>query len=449
MRLCTTLTFTLPKGDFTVDAPPHVKLVVTNPAPADCASTDAVEIVIIPAPIVSAVKPPAICDDQSDQVLEITGSNFLRYGDALPTVTVGAPPVEHTYKPTFEEKDCVTIDGNFGGKKVSVCNRMTITIPKGDFTVAMLTQLSLVVKNPAPADCRSSDTVKITIEPPPRVDTVVPATVCEGGSQLTLGGEGFIDGAKVSLDCMGTIIDASTVIVSMDGKTITASFGAGAVPGVSCQVIVTNPDGCQDRPPPHKQVTATTGPIVFFVDPPVVYNGINTRITIFATTITLPLPADAVTIVPSGQVMPVTQLQFNPVANHPNRVQAIVSIGQAPGVYDLTLRDSSGCFASLPGAITVAQDLTVTVKSVNPPFGATAEDTAVTFFRDSAAPAPKDKPFIERPRVFLNPTNPLPTDVAVEVESVSFVDGDTATGVVPAGTPVHGYDVVLVNPDGS
>jgi hypothetical protein len=449
VRLCTGLTFTMPKGDFAVTEPTNVSLVVTNPAPADCASTEPIAIVVIPAPVVSAVKPPAICDDQADQVIEITGSNFLRYGDALPIVTVGAPPTQHVYQPTFEEKDCVTVDGNFEGKMVSVCSRMTITIPKGDFNVTMLTELSLVVTNPAPADCSSSDTVKITIQPPPRVDAVVPATVCQGGSQLTVSGEGFIDGATVTLDCMGTMIVANAVQVAQGGKTLTASFGAGAEPGVTCNVIVTNPDGCQDRPPPHKQVTATTGPIVFFVDPPVVYNGINTRITVFATTITPPLPMDAVTIVPSGQLMPITQLAFNPVPGHPNRVQAIVPIGQAPGSYDLTLKDSSGCFASLPGAITVTQDLTVTLKAVNPPFGATAEDTAVSFFRDKAAPAPANKPFIERPRVFLNPTNPMPTDVAVEVESVSFVDGDTATGVVPAGTPVHGYDVVLVNPDGS
>ncbi|MFO0758316.1 MAG: hypothetical protein U0359_17620 [Byssovorax sp.] len=449
VRLCAKLTFTLPKGDFKETEPAHVKLTVTNPKPADCASTDPVELLIIPAPVVSMVKPPAICDDQSDQVIEITGSNFLRYGDALPSVTVGAPPTQHVYKPTFDEKDCKTVDEDLGGKKVSVCSKMTITIPKGDFVVAMLTELTLIVTNPEPANCSSSDQVKITIEPPPRVDTVIPATVCQGGSQITVGGEGFIDGATVTLDCMGTMINATAVAVAMGGKTLTATFGPGANPGSACDVIVTNPDGCQDRPPPHKQVTATTGPIVFFVDPPVVYNGINTRITIFATTITPPLPADAVTIVPSGQIMPVTQLAWNPVPGHPNRVQAIVPIGQAPGTYDVTLKDASGCFASLPAAIVVTQDLTVSVKSVNPPFGATAEDTAVTFFRDKAAPAPKDKPFIERPRVFLNPTNPMATDVAVEVESVSFVDADTATGVVPAGTPVHGYDVVLVNPDGS
>jgi hypothetical protein len=421
---------------------------VTNP---DGKSTTTIDkgLAVLPAPVISEVKPPAICDDQADQKIVITGTNFLVFDDKLPSVTVGDPPTQHTYVPTLDAASCTPLPGNFAEKGVALCTSMTITIPKGDFAVTEATKVRVVVTNPAPADCASSEAIELTIEPPPKVVSVVPATVCEGGSQMTINGAGFQQGAAVTLDCAGAMTTASAVDVKPDGKTIGATFGAGAVPGVTCDVIVTNPDGCQDRPLPHQKVNVTTGPILFFVDPPVVYNGINTRITLFATTIQAPLPGDAVTITPAGKSMPITKLDFNVVANHPNRLQAIVPIAQAPGTYDITLRDSSGCFATLPKALIVTKDLSVTIASVNPPFGYTAEDTAITIFRDPMAAAPADKPFVERPRVFLNPTNPLPTEVAVEVESVSIVDGDTATGVVPKGTPVHGYDVVLVNPDGS
>ncbi len=421
---------------------------VTNP---DGKSTTTIEkgLAVLPAPVISEVKPPAICDDQADQQIVITGTSFLVFDDKVPSVTVGDPPTQHTYVPKVDAASCTALVGKFAEQSVALCTSLTITIAKGDFTVTEATKLHVVVTNPAPADCASSEPIDLTIEPPPTVTSVIPATVCEGGSQLTVNGANFQQGATVDLDCAGTKIGASAAIVAMDGKTIGATFGPGAVPGTSCDVIVTNPDGCQDRPLPHKKVNVTTGPILFFVDPPVVYNGINTRITLFATTIQAPLPADAVTITPTGMSMPVTKLAFNTVMNHPNRLQAIVPIAQAPGTYDITLKDSSGCFATLPKALIVTKDLTVTIASVNPPFGYTAEDTAVTVFRDKMAAAPADKPFVERPRVFLNPTNPQPTDVAVEIESVSIVDGDTATGVVPKGTPVHGYDVVLVNPDGS
>jgi hypothetical protein len=417
-------------------------LTLTNP---DGKSKTTIEkgLAIVPPPEITEVKPPAICDDQADQAIVINGTGFLFFDGAAPKVSVG----DKEYVPTADAASCAKIDGNLVEKNVELCTSMTITVAKGDFPVTAPTKEKVTVTNPPPADCTSSNDVEVTIEPPPEVDVVMPSTVCQGGSQLTITGKDFAAGATVSLDCAGTVSTASGVTVTPDGTQISATFGAGAVPGTSCDVIVHNPDGCEDRPLPHKQVTAVTGPIVFYVDPPVVYSGINTRVTIFATTITPPVKS--VTIVPAGMTAPVSTLAFNPVAGHPNRVQAVVPTNQAAGVYDLTLTDSSGCFATMPAAITVTGDLTVTIKGVNPPFGDTAFDTAVTIYRDTAAAAPANKPFVVTPRVFLNPTNATATEVAVEMTGVSFVDADTATGLVPEGTPVHAYDVVLVNPDGS
>lgn len=284
--------------------------------------------------------------------------------------------------------------------------------------------------------------------PTPEVDSVTPATVCGGGSQLTITGKSFQQDVKVSVDCAGKEAPATTVTVSSDGTQIVATFGASDAPnGATCDVIVANGDSKDVEP--HKQVTIVSGPVVFFVDPPVVYNGINTRVTLYATALVSPLPPDAVDVVPTGQSGPVTTLQTNPVPNHPNRLQAVVPVGLAPGQYDLVVKDSSGCSTSLAKALTVTATLTVTLKSLTPPFGDTNADTAVTILRDTAAAAPGNAPFVETPRVYLNPTNAQPTDIAVAMQSVTFLDADRATGVVPAQTPVHAYDVVLVNPDGT
>jgi hypothetical protein len=430
----------LPAGVMTIE--------VTNP---DASSKTTIEkgLAIVPEPAVAKVDPRAICDDQSDQTVTITGTNFLSFDGSSPTVTVGEVGSQHTYQGTVDPKSCTDVSANLTEQNVKLCTSLSFTIKKGDFPVAVTTQVPVVVTNPKPADCASSEVIMLTIEPPPKVDSVVPATVCSGGSQLTVTGSGFEAGAKVTLDCAGTRVDSIGVTVASDGKSLIATFGAGAMAGASCDVIVTNLDGCEDRPLPHKTVSATTGPILFYADPGVIYNGINTRVTLYATSITPPLPADAVTITLNGAATPGTKLAFNTVAAHPNRLQAIVPKDQAPGVYDVTLKDNSGCFATLPKAFTVTKDLTVTLKNVVPPFGWTGEDTAVTVFRDATAAAPANKPFVDRPRMFLNPTSPAATDVAVEVESVSFVDADRVTGVVPKGTPAHGYDLVVVNPDGS
>jgi hypothetical protein len=424
-----------------------MSITVTNP---DGKAKTTIEkgLAVVPPPTIAELKPPAICDDQADQTVVVNGTNFLFFDDKTPSVVIGTGASAKTY-PATNPQDCTPVNGNLVEKNVQLCKSVTIKIPKGDFPVTTATKFPVTLTNPAPADCQSSETIEITIEPPPRVDSVAPATVCEGGSQITVNGANFMSGAKVTLDCGGTKVDAGTVTVATDGKQLSATFGGGATPGTSCDVIVKNPDGCEDRPLPHKKVTVVAGPIVFYVDPPVVYNGINTRITIFVTSITPPLPANAVTMVPTGTTGPVTNLAFTTVPTFPNRLQAVIPISQAPGVYDLTVKDSSACFATLPKAVTVTGSLSVSIKSVVPPFGWTGEDTSITVFRDTAAAAPLDKPFVDSPRLFLNPATAAATDVAVPIVGVSFFDKDRVTGLVPKGTAVKKYDLVLVNPDGT
>jgi hypothetical protein len=400
-------------------------------------------LAIVPKPTINELKPIAICDDQSDQTVIVAGSNFLFFDDKGPTVSVG----DKTYVATADAGAmCETVSGSFRETNIRLCNSVKIVIPKGDFVVTMPTKVAVKLTNPAPADCQSTETIDLTINPPPKVNAVIPATVCEGGSTLTISGEGFITGAKAIIDCMGKRVESSSTTVTADGKEISATFGPGATPGQTCDVIVVNPDGCEDRPLPHKTVTVTTGPIVFYVDPPVVYNGVNTQITVFATTIA---GDPTITITPAGMAAPVTTLVDAPVAGHVNRRQATIPKDQPAGDYDLKLQDSTACSALLPKAVKVVSDLTVTIKNVVPPFGWTGEDTAITVFRDTAAVAPANKPFLNGARIFLNPSTAAAGDVAVPLVGTSFIDGDRLSGTVPKGTAVKKYDMLVVNPDGT
>lgn len=414
---------------------------VTNPDEKAATTIDG-NLAIVPKPTISELKPPAICDDQSEQTVVVNGSNFLFFDDKAPTVKVG----DKSYSATADAAACQFVAGKFRERDVKLCSTVSIKIPKGDFIVTMPTKVAVTLINPAPADCQSSETIELTINPPPKVTAVVPSTVCEGGSQLTVSGEGFSPGAKVLIDCSGKRIESSSATVTPDGKQVSATFGPGATPGEKCDVIVVNPDGCEDRPLPHQTVTVTAGPIIFYADPPVVYNGVNTQVTLFATTIT---GDPEVTITPAGAMTPVTTLADTAVSGRPNRRQALVPSGQMAGEYDVRLKDGTGCSATLPKGIRVVSELTVTMKNVVPPFGWTGEDTAVTVFRDTAAAAPADKPFINGARLFMNPSTGGATDVAVPLIGVSFLDKDRLTGVVPKGTPVKKYDLIAVNPDGT
>lgn len=439
---CTELGFVIPMGAFPEGDYP---VSVENPPPAGCASVEALDLHIAPPPSIGAVSPLGICDDQGDQVLTIDGSGFLDIGGALPTVTISDAGGSTTITPTGAT-GCVPVTGMFVEGVVQTCTGLTLTVPQSTFAAGTY---NVVVTNPPPADCSSTETVSVDVHDPPIVTGTVPATLCQGGGSISIQGQGFQQGATVTLESMnqGSIASIGTM-VDPGGTQIDATFGGGAIPGTVYDVVVDNGDGCTDAPP-HQQVTIVTGPVAFFADPEVVFNGINTRVTVYVTTLQQPLPANAVTIVPAGMTTPVTQLQFNTVAGHPNRVQAIVPEGQAAGVYDLRVNDATGCSTILPSAITVTGTLSVAVKSVIPPFGYDAEPTAVTVLRDKMAPAGMQTPFIATPRLFLNPTSPLPTDVAIQVQSVSFVDQDTLTAVVPKNQPVHAYDLIVVNPDGT
>lgn len=486
VKLCSSMNVKLPKGDLdpTPDAIKVVDVVVTNPQPANCDSSSATfKLTLFPPPIISSVKPPSICEDQQNQTMTVSGKYFLELtgsqGSEVPTVTVGPASNQKTYTPTLSNCTQVPPNGTFNdeaGKKITAaqsCQTLTFVIKKGDFPVTNPTTLPIKITNPAPADCESADstTAQVRVEPPPHVDTVAPSKVCTGGGQLTIDGSGFVCTDKngnvpesngqidmsqcvnfptVSLDCGSgtTPVQAGGVQMTPDGKTLTATFGAGTAANLTCNVIVTNPDGCEDRPLPHQTVTTTQGPILFLVDPGVVYNGLTTVITLYSTGVTPPLPSDAVSISKSGSQPITLKLVGNGIdPNHPNRVQAVVPKGTAAGTYNVTLTDAANCPQTLVGGLVITGQTSVTLSRVVPPFGWTNQDTAITIYRDTTAAAPNNKPFVDTPTIYLNPSTPGTN--AVRVQNVSFVDSDTVTGVVPKGTAVDNYDVILVNPDGT
>ena len=231
---------------------------------------------------------------------------------------------------------------------------------------------------------------------------------------------------------------------------LTTTVGPGATPGKVYDVVVTNPGGCQAMPP-FPTLTVELGPVLFMVDPFVVPNVVNARVTLYATLLSTPLPSPAVWIIPAGQLMPQTDLVTLPIDPlFPKRLQAIVPNGQAPGVYDVYLDDGGACPATvLPTGLTVTSKEDIAIKTVTPPFGSDGSNTAITIFRDTANAA-KAKEFVNTPRVYLNPaksTNPPANAKSILLTSTTFGDKDTLTAVVPAGTPVGLYDVIVVNPE--
>ncbi|MFW6052173.1 MAG: hypothetical protein ACODAU_13425 [Myxococcota bacterium] len=395
---------------------------VTNPNGNEETFEDA--LVAVPPPRLDSVEPMAICVAEEAQVLEFLGEGFLDVGGSLPTVTFTSES-DSSFSVTYTPDslgDCMDLPAP--ATETQSCNSMAVTVPQEDLPPDTY---SVVVTNPEPAACSSTSAISVDVVPPPTLDSISPVRICTGGGSIGLMGEGFREGATVTA---GTV-EAGSVNIDAGGMSGTAVFGPGLGEGVY-DVTIENPEGCSDTLPEALEVIQ--GPILFFIDPPVVYSGISTQITLYVSG--AGSGVDEVVIEPSGGGDPIAlDASFDSARG---RIQAIVPAGTTAGDYDVRVR-AAGCDAVLPDGLTVTDELTLTVDEIDPAFGDDEDDTPVSLFGDG---------FVNTPRVYLNPELPAADTVATGLESVAFIDATRLTGVVPAGLTPGAYDVIVVNPSG-
>lgn len=415
---CSTLTVTVP-----ADSQPAgtVQVSVTNPAPLACVSAQR-PLTWVDRPRVTSVQPLAVCSQALQQLLSITGTNFLTVDGAGPTLTVGT----QDFTPT--PGGCTPLTGP--SEAVQQCTQLTLTVPQGTFAPGTY---PVVVTNPAPADCASSEVLTLEVRPPPVITDVAPRSVCSGSALVTVTGTGFIPGAVVRIDGVA----ATMVTVNAAGTSAAARF-AQLDPGGPYTVALDNGDGCATTS--SLTVNVIPGPQLFFVDPPVVFNGITTQATAYGTGFTGTVTGFALEPLGGGTPVP---LQFTTSALRPGQVQFVVPRMTAAGRYDVTLADGSSCGARLGDGLSIVDQATLQLATpaLTPAFGHTGAQTAVTI--DAASGG-----FLAVPRVYLNPSNATATTVAAAVGAVSFLTGSRLTGLAPTTTlPAGTYDLIVVNPD--
>lgn len=385
----------------------------------------------VPAPKITKVDPVSICDAQADQKVTITGTGLLDFA-ARPKVTI--TPMGGGMAKVYDVElttGCVDV-----AKSVTIgvreCTGATFTIKRGDLSPGKYT---LVLTNTEPAGCSTKEAIVITVNAPPKLSEVSPKTVCQGGGLIDVKGTGFQDKAKVSLG----MSDATAVQVKGDTEALATFSGGNAMftPGMSYAVTLTNPDGCSDSL--AGAVTAVAGPVVFFADPPVVWNGMTTQVTLFATSIAPPV---VVSMAPSGGGAPI---MLSPATdpNHPKRVLVNIPKGTPAGTYDIAISDATGCPATLAKGLVVTATASVTLTGITPNFGWQSDTTPVVITASGGLMA--------TPRVYLNPHVPGPNDRATALGSVAFISDKKVSAVVPKNvlpTPAN-YDVIVVNPDGT
>lgn len=400
-----------------------VAVTVTNPAPLACVST-AASLTWVDRPRVTSVQPLGICSQAQQQVLTIAGENFLSVDGTGPVLTIGT----QNFMPTLT--GCAALTGPT--EVVQQCTGLTLSVPQGTFAPGTY---PVQVTNPAPADCASSEPITLVVRPPPVITDVAPRNVCSGLANLTLTGTGFLPGASVTVDG----ITATRVTVNAMGTSAVAEFSM-LMPGGPLTVRLDNGDGCGANAP--VTITVIPGPQLFFVDPPVAFNGITIQATAYGTGFT----GSVMTVsIVNTATQASTMLQFTTNPAKPGQVQLTIPAGTPAGTYDVLLTDGSSCGARLADGLRIVDQTTLTLAtpSMTPQFGFTGEQTPVTI--DGLNDA-----FQAVPRVYLNPTTAGPMTVAAPIGAVSFLTTNRLTGLVPTtALPVGSYDLIVVNPDGT
>ena len=449
LELCTSLTFTLPKDSLPVGV---YKVGVTNPGPVGCSASSTLDLAIVPPPKVLDLIPSAFCDDGVDKTFTIEGEGFLAFDGKVTTVTIGGMPAALVGAPM----DCTVLAPAF--PDVQTCNQLVVTFSKS----AIFGEYEVGVKNPEPVACSAVAANALSVAPVPTVTSIAPTKICSGGGPVTVTGSGFWVDSKMNAPTVElvpsdngvTIAAAAVQCLDCDpannkpGTQLEVQFGSGTTPGVIYTVKVTNSGGCVATGP-LPTLNVEVGPTLFLADPFVVPNQINTRVTLYATKLSEPLPTPAAWIIPAGMMAPQIDMVALPIdPAFPKRLQVIVPKGTPAGLYDVYLKDGSTCAPTmLQNGITVTDKEDLSILSVTPGFGAVATNTAIALLRNSVTSKAN---FIATPRVYLNPaksTNPPADAKSILLGSTSFLDANQLTAVVPAGTPAGLYDVLVVNPE--
>ena len=371
---------------------------------------------------ITKVDPPVACVGSVPNQLTLTGTGFLRVNGVEPTVTFGGSPTA-----VDSISGCTPVTGKF--ETIDSCTTMVIDVPGG----TGIGSYEIRVENPVAMSCTA--VAVFSVGPSPTITGVTPGEICQGkAGNFTITGTGFTPSTQVFFNGQ-----APDLVVFVSSTQINVSFFS-LKPGLY-DVTVSNGPACSGTL--NGAVTVIKSPVVVFVDPEVIYNKINIQATIYVSG----LNGGGVTYVGirrSGTGDPWTSLShtYNPL--RPSQVQAVIPSGLTPGDYDIVVRDAKSCEGTLPNAFKVTDTLTLALTGIDPPFGWTQTQTAVTLSAQDPPPSGM-KSFQNGVRAYLSPSS---GGLATLVTAVAFVSAREVTGLVPK-LGVGLYDVIAVNPDGS
>jgi len=430
------------------------EVMVENPGPAGCMAARSDLLTVPPALELAAASPANICQFAKDPAyaVTLTGAGFLRVDGADPTLTFGGGAFASVDYPVDDCQD-LAVDG----QSVSTCSTIETTVDLSGAETDTLGPIEIAIDNSHVAECPLTDTIEFNVVEPPRVDLIdivgadVDDQVCDGvGLVLVLTGDNFADGAIVTLTNNNMTITSDPVVVDTPMQ-ITATF-AGGLPfddDTTWDLLVDNGGGCADGM--VDAINVNPNPLVFFVDPPVVYNEVSIDATIFASGLSVTSALDFVEVIDGAGTATVlcnmdgmTGPGDIPDCDNPRANRIIANIpGElgnptfTAGDYEVHVTTTIGCETEIPGnlAITATKNDAL-LTSIEPSYVSPSVPTPVTV---------NGMGFLQVPRLYLTPVG---MGKATALRAVEMSDTTRLTAVVPAGVTPGVYHLILVNADG-
>jgi hypothetical protein len=434
---CTGLTAAIGPGAASAGA---LTVTVANPDPPGCSSPTPVSIIGVGAPVITGVAPAAVCQVNQPASMTIQGSGFvvLTGPPAVPpAVTVDGSPVTIT-----GFTGCTDLGATPAAQS---CTGLTFPVPNGGFSAG---QHQVALVNPAPADCAAATAGSFTVTTTPTVTGVTPQKVCANGGSFDVTGSGYVDGSAILLSQAG---GARTAVPTQfqSATDVRGTLASGAFAAGSYDVTVQNGAGCEATLPAALRVV--NAPFVFFADPPMVYNAISLRVTIYASGINGSVASVAIRRTGTSDTpIALTDVAYDPA--RANRVLATLPANVPAGDYDILVTDEL-CGAVLTNGLHVTDTLAVCLAAaatdppgpIALPFGSSTAPTPVKLRACQTPPAGFEQ-FVATPRAYLSPSSG--GGLATPLAAVSFTSATALTGTVIAGLTPGSYDLVVVNPDG-
>ncbi len=417
-------------------------MVAVNPEPIQCQSPESEEFYAAGSPSITDADPDGFCQDADfDGDLELFGQFLYDPQGEEPTVTIDGESID------FELSGCSPALDDFD---LDLCGGISTTVPED----LIDDEFDVTVTASEPLAC-GSDTISLERTVPPTIDSVIPSRVCaDGGTTLTVSGQDLRDDADYLLN--GVAADDDDIDVNDDGTTATVTFES-SVPGDWATFEVINPGDCSSTY--EEELRVTDGPLPIFVDPPVVFDEMNTQVTVYAAGLYGGTVDEVELVHPDGAT---TALDHDYDDDRPQVLNATIPENMLDDIDDDDLNDGENaadfgvrltdqeitCSNQSDELVTITSELTVAIDDIDPPFGAQDQSTGVEI---TAVEDPDDGQvqFEAVPRAYLNPVDGDSDALGREIRAVQFIDETELNGVVPSGLDTGFYDLIVVNPDGS